>query len=85
MHFHHDIKILKTYLKEGMQMYYHNINHTIMNGITKNIPPFESIYIFLKMSWQTMNENLAKKSYNIQNHLHAHYYFLWRCNFQFQI
>lgn len=61
MHFHHNIKISGTYLKEGMQMYYCNINHAIMNGIAKNIQqPFEPIYNFFKTSWQTMNENLAK-------------------------
>jgi hypothetical protein len=61
MHFHHNINISRTYLKERMQTYYHNINHKIMNGSTKNIqPPYEPIYNFFKTSWQTMNENLAK-------------------------
>jgi hypothetical protein len=60
MHFHHNIKISRTYLKEWMQTYYRNINHTIMNGITKNIqPPFEPIYIFFNelanYEWKSCN------------------------------
>ncbi len=83
--FHHNIKFSKMYLRKTMSTYCHNTDHMTLQlnykECNNHLNPGTTSFKISGIKYEiTLMKVFSKTSYNVQNHLHVHQYYLWRSN-----